>query len=150
MHISDFCTRTVVTCRRDTTALELARTMRDKHVGDIVVVEDHEGGVRPVGIVTDRDLAVRVMANGFDPERFVAEDLTLPELVTAFASETAFDAIWNMRTQGIRRLPVVDAHGHLIGIVTADDVSAFLGQELSALARIPLRQTQREQSRESR
>lgn len=148
MHVGDFCTRAVVTCRRDTTARELARLMRDRHVGDVVVVEDHEGGVRPVGIVTDRDLAVRLVAEGFDPERFLAEDLVLPELVTAFASETAFDVIWNMRTHGVRRLPVVDVHGRLIGIVTADDVGAFLGQELTALARIAPRQVEREQSRE--
>ncbi|WP_140634054.1 CBS domain-containing protein [Methylibium rhizosphaerae] len=149
MHVSDFCTRSVVTCRRSTPAVELARAMRDRHVGDVVVVDDHDGGVRPVGIVTDRDLAVRVMANGFNPERFVAEDMMQPNLVTAFGSETAFDVIWNMRTHGIRRLPVVDVHGLLIGIVTADDVSAFLGQELTALSRVAPRQVEREQAREN-
>lgn len=149
MHVSDFCTRSVVTCRRNTPALELARVMRDRHVGDVVVVDDHEDGVRPVGIVTDRDLVVRVMANGINPERFVAEEMLQPDLVTAFSSETAFDVIWNMRTHGIRRLPVVDVHGLLIGIVTADDVSAFLGQELTALSRVAPRQVERAQAREN-
>lgn len=148
MHVSDICTRSVVTCLGDASAVELARMMRDHHVGDIVVVEACEGGMRPVGIVTDRDLVVRVMAQGLPPADYRAADLMNTELVTAVGSETAYDAIWHMRSQGIRRLPVVDAHNRLIGIVTADDIGDFLGQELAALARVAPRQIQREQIRQ--
>ncbi|WP_284614786.1 CBS domain-containing protein [Aquabacterium humicola] len=149
MYLSDLCTRAVVTCGRQASALELARVMRDRHVGDVVIVEDVEGGVRPVGVVTDRDLAVRVMACGIAPEHAVAEDLMHEDVHTAIGSETAYDAIWHMRSHGIRRLPVVDAHGRLVGIVTADDVADLLAQELSALARIAGRQASREQVREA-
>lgn len=149
MGISDFCTREVVTCGRHTSALELARVMRDRHVGDVVIVEAVEGGLRPVGVVTDRDLTVQVMARGMDPEHCVAEDLMDEDLRTALGSESTFDAIWHMRSQGIRRLPIVDAHGLLLGIVSAADVADFLAQELTALARIPLRQASREQRRDA-
>jgi signal-transduction protein with cAMP-binding, CBS, and nucleotidyltransferase domain len=149
MAISDFCTREVVTCGRRASALELARVMRERHVGDVVIVESVEGGLRPVGVVTDRDLTVQVMARGIDPAQCVAEDLMDEDVHTAIGSESTYDAIWHMRSQGIRRLPIVDAHNRLLGILTADDVTNFLGQELSALARIPLRQASRELRREA-
>lgn len=149
MHVSDFCNRAVVTCHRKTHARELSRIMRDHHVGDVVVIEDCEGGVRPVGLVTDRDLAVQVMAAGTAPEHHAAEDLMAATLHTVTGSDTAYDAIWLMRSQGVRRLPVVDVHMRLIGIVTVDDVVDFLAQELSAIARVPARQVQREQARRS-
>jgi signal-transduction protein with cAMP-binding, CBS, and nucleotidyltransferase domain len=149
MGIADFCTREVVTCGRHTSALELARVMRERHVGDVVIVETVEGGVRPVGVVTDRDLVVQVLARGVEPAQCMAEDLMDEDVHTAVGSESTYDAIWHMRSQGIRRLPIVDAHNRLLGILTADDVTEFLAQELSALARIPLRQASREQRREA-
>lgn len=150
MNILDICTRTVITCHRKATAQELARIMRERHVGDVLVVDDCEGGVRPVGIVTDRDLVVQVLAEGLGPEQLRAEDLMGTELVTAIGSESPYDAIWHMRSRGIRRLPVVDAHDRLLGILCADDLTDFLGQELAALARISPRQADREQVRMDR
>lgn len=64
MHIGQICTRKVVTCPCEANALELARLMRDRHVGDLIVVVEHEGGFRPVGVITDRDLIVLAMARG--------------------------------------------------------------------------------------
>jgi signal-transduction protein with cAMP-binding, CBS, and nucleotidyltransferase domain len=146
MQVSEICTRLTVTCRRDTSALELARMMRDRHVGDVIVVEDSDGGARPIGVVTDRDLVVQVMARGVDPELLRADDLIVGELETALASEFVYDAIWHMRSKGVRRLPVVDSRSHLFGILSADDVTRFLAEELSELARIVPRQIQREQT----
>ena len=65
MHIGKICTRSVVSCRRDASARELARLMRERHVGDVVVVDEHEGLLTPVGVVTDRDLVVKVLAMGW-------------------------------------------------------------------------------------
>jgi CBS domain-containing protein len=149
MRLSEICVHAVVTCSRDTTADELARTMRERHVGDVVVVEPSDGGVRPVGIVTDRDLVVKVLALGVAPADCRAADLMGVPLVTAFGSDSVYDAIWHMRSRGIRRLPVVDVHSRLLGIVTRDDLSEVLAQDLSALARVSPRQTQNEQARQS-
>lgn len=146
MHIGEICTRSVVTCRRDASVLELAQLMRDHHVGDVIVVDEHEGHVTPVGVVTDRDLVVEVLAKGVDPDLLRAGDLIANEIVTAFESELVYDAIWHMRGKGIRRLPVVDTHNHLRGVLTADDVTKFLAEELTEVARIAPRQIKREEA----
>ena len=147
MNLMDICTRAVVTCDRKMGAQELARAMRERHVGDVVVVDPCEGGVTPVGVVTDRDLVVQLVACGVDPAACCAEDLMDGDVVTATGSETVFDAIWHMRRRGVRRLPVVDARNRLQGLVTMDDLVDALAQELSALARIAPRQADREQVR---
>ena len=147
MHIGEICTRSVVTCRRDASVLELAQLMRDHHVGDVIVVDEHAGVVTPVGVVTDRDLVIEVMAKGVSPDSLRAEDLIAVEIVTAFESELMYDAIWHMRGKGIRRLPVVDAHNHLVGVLTTDDVTRFLAEQLSDLARISPLQIEREKAR---
>ena len=146
MHIGDICTRSVVTCRRDASVLEVARLMRDRHVGDVIVVDEGEGRQTPVGIVTDRDLVVAVLAEGISAEGLRAGDLIVDEVVTAFESELVYDAIWHMRSQGIRRLPIVDAQCHLSGVLTADDVTRFLAEELSSVARIVPRQITKEEA----
>jgi CBS domain-containing protein len=146
MHIGEICTRSVVTCGRDTSALELAQLMRDHHVGDVIVVDEREGKLTPVGIVTDRDLVVQVMAKGLNPDLPRAGDMIVDELVTAVESEGVYDAIWHMRNKGIRRLPVVDAHNRLLGVLTADDVTEFLAEELTQVARIMPRQIKVEEA----
>lgn len=146
MHIGEICTRSVVTCRRDASATELAQLMRDHHVGDVIVVDELEGQVTPVGVVTDRNLLVEVMAKGVNPDLLRADDLIANEIVTVFESEAVYDAIWHMRGKGIRRLPVVDAHNHLRGVLTADDVTKFLAEELMEVARIAPRQIKREEA----
>ncbi|MDE2093393.1 MAG: CBS domain-containing protein [Burkholderiales bacterium] len=133
VHIGEICTRSVVTCTRDISALELARLMRERHVGAVIVVDERDGKPTPVGLVTDRDLVVEVMAGAVDPEIVRVGDLIVAEPVTAVDTELVFDAVWHMRSQGIRRLPVVDAQAHLVGIVTLDDVTRFLAEQLNAV-----------------
>ena len=146
MRIGEICTRTVVTCGRTASALELAQLMRNHHVGDVIVVDAVEGGSTPVGIVTDRDLVVLVMAKGVDPELLSAGDMMTDELVTAPESEDVYDAIWHMRSQGVRRLPIVDAKSHLCGVLTSDDVTEFLAAEMVEMARIMPRQIRLEET----
>ena len=146
MRIGEICTRSVVTCERDESALDLARRMRANHVGDVVVVDSADGGCAPIGIVTDRDLAIQVLAAEVDPRTVCAGDLLAGELVTGTDSDLVYDAIWTMRRKGVRRLPVVDARGQLIGVLTADDVAEFLAEELTEVARIVPRQMQREEA----
>jgi signal-transduction protein with cAMP-binding, CBS, and nucleotidyltransferase domain len=147
MRVADICTRRVVTCGRDANAQELAKLMRDCHVGDVIVVDaPEEGRGRPVGIVTDRDLVVQVMAQGVAPELVRAGDLMKDKLVTVEESELVFDAIWHMRGQGVRRLPVVDVHRRLVGVITADDITAFLASQLTETARIAPHEAKLEQA----
>lgn len=139
MRIGEICTRAVTTCGRGLSAAELAVLMRDEHVGDVVVVDTRNGREFPVGIVTDRDLVVQVLARQVDPDAVTAGDL-MSEAATALESEGVYDAIWNMRRQGFRRLPVVDGNNALFGMVTVDDLTQFLAEELTELARISPKQ----------
>jgi signal-transduction protein with cAMP-binding, CBS, and nucleotidyltransferase domain len=145
MYLSEICTREVVTCARSASIQELAQLMRDGHVGDVVVVDRGEGGAVPLGIVTDRDLVVRVLAKGLDIDAVTAGDLMGERLATAFESDRIYDAISLMRSRGIRRLPVVDARGVLLGVVTMDDIAAHLTAELADMVRIVPSQGLREQ-----
>jgi len=147
MKVREICSFGVVTCHPETSALDVARQMRDRHVGAVVVVESRQGGVVPVGIVTDRDLAIQVMAKALDPSSIRAGDLVARECVTVMDSDLAYEAIWQMRRGSVRRLPVVDARDHLVGIVAMDDLNQFLAQELKDTACIAEHQVTVEKSR---
>jgi len=136
MRIGEICTREVVHCSRKTTALELAQIMRTSHVGDVIVADQPNGERIPVGIVTDRDLVVEVMAMEADPTVVTADDLMGRELVTAGEANSVHEIAELMRSKGVRRIPVVNEYGALIGIVTLDDLLKVIGEELSLLGRV--------------
>jgi CBS domain-containing protein len=146
MQVGELCNREVIVTERDASVREAAALMRDFHVGDLVVFEDR-GGVRvPVGIITDRDVAIEVVAMGVDPEMVKVGEVMGPELITAGAAETVYDTLQRMRQQGVRRIPVVDSRGALVGIVSLSDLLEFLAEELSSLSKVE----PREQAREAR
>lgn len=136
MAIGEICNREVIIVRREESALEAAKLMRQHHVGDVLVVDERDGRREPVGIVTDRDLVVEVMAPGLDPDAITAGDIMGPELATVKESTGVFEAVQYMRAKGVRRLPVVDAHNGLVGILTLDDLLELLSEEMLALARL--------------
>jgi CBS domain-containing protein len=143
MRIGDICSRGVVTCDAGASVPQLARLMREEHVGDVIVVEETAGERRPVGIVTDRDLVVQVLAAGIDADGVSAGDL-MHGVSTVLETEAIYDAIWTMRRSGARRLPVVDGRNALFGIVTMDDLMQFLAEELTELSRVSPQQRRTE------
>lgn len=135
MKIKDICSRELVTARRDTDLRAAARLMRDHHVGALIVTEERDGVTRPVGIVTDRDIVVAVVAAaGVRPESLTARDVMSAELALADENDGVFEAIDRMQDRGTRRLPVIGKDGALVGIVTLDDVLRTLATELTALS----------------
>ncbi len=136
MPISEICNREVVIVQRSDTIFETARLMREHHVGDVVVVEDRDGVRIPVGIVTDRDLVVEIMAPALDQTIFTVGDIMVPDLATVKEQAGVSETIAYMRTKGVRRVPVVNAHGGLVGILTLDDLLELLAEELLALAKL--------------
>ena len=98
------------------------------------MVVDAQDKNKPVGIVTDRDLVLELMAEGLDPAVFTAGDIMSVDLVTAGLEMDAMDAVQLMRKYRLRRLVITDATGHLAGIVTIEDVLALLTRELADLA----------------
>ena len=124
MRAADVCKIPAICAKRDATLTEIARLMRENHVGCVVIVDD---APRPVGIVTDRDIVVEVVATGVDHRGIAAGEIMTTPLVVADADEDALGALRIMRLRGIRRLPVVDKDGFLIGITTLDDLLDIAG-----------------------
>ena len=146
MRIPEICTREVVCCRPQASALEAARLMRQKHVGDVVVVTDPERDRVPVGVVTDRDLTIEVLGNGRDAAQITLSDVMRSPVVVATESEDASIVVERMRFHGVRRIPVVDARGTLVGIVTLDDLLQAILSDMQTLLASQTKAQRREQS----
>ena len=121
--------------------------MRKHHVGDLVVVERMDGKRRPIGVVTDRDLVVTVMAKGVDPTVINVSELMGPEVATVAEGDELEAAIERMRAFGYRRMPVVSGGGELVGVVTLDDAFDALTAQLCSLAAVTRRQPAAERKR---
>lgn len=146
--VGEFCNRRVITIGKTDTVLEAARRMRAHHVGSLIIVEEAAGTVKPVGIVTDRDIVVGVVATASPYlESLQVGDLVTEPLVTARERESLVDAIKRMRGNGIRRMPVVNDEGALQGIIAFDDLLEFLSDELSELSALVSREQRREAQR---
>jgi CBS domain-containing protein len=134
MSIREICNRSVVCATSDMSAIEAARLMRQHHIGNVVVVDRIDGDRRPLGVVTDRDIVVEVVAVGLDPALLKLGDLLVGRLVTAEDTMSYAETIRIMALHGVRRLPVVNAAGILEGIVSVDDLLPQLASPLAALA----------------
>jgi CBS domain-containing protein len=141
--LNDFATAVVAVVEPDTQALVAAQLMRKHHVGALVVVDAVEKA-RPVGIVTDRDLVLALMAEGLDPALFTVGDIMSTQLVWAYPDTDVLGAVALMRDNRLRRLIVVDATGLLVGIVSLDDVLAVVSQSLLDLTQVTSRSRDRE------
>ncbi len=144
MLVNEICVLDVASCGRDAGILEAARLMRQHHTGDLIVVDDPDGDRVPVGIVTDRDIVVEVLANGLDLAETKVAEIMSSKLVIAGAEEDSSDAVERMRLHGVRRLPVVDHAGRLMGIVTLDDMLTLHAAQAAALADIVSKEQRRE------
>lgn len=143
--IASICNRSVAFTTRETTVAAAARLMRHGHVGSLVVVDRMNGGKRmPIGIVTDRDIVVEVIATGLDPAVITVGDIMAQEIVVGRESDSVLETLEIMRFKGVRRLPTVGPDGQLIGIVTVDDLIEVLAEELSELAKIVAHEQSRE------
>ncbi len=143
--VGEICNRDVVVAARDTPVAAAAKLMRQYHVGSVVVVEDMNGGRRlPLGIVTDRDIVVEIIATALDPNTLTLGDIMVQELVTARETEGLLETMEIMRYKGVRRLPIVSGEGQLVGIVSIDDMLEVLAEELMELTKIVAREQARE------
>jgi len=137
MPIGDVCIRDVVVASKNITVREAALLMRRNHVGDLVITEENADGRQiPVGIVTDRDIVLSVIATALDPAVYTVGDLVSRDLVTVSEDQGVFESIQHMRMNGVRRMPVVDRQGGLVGIISVDDVVQLLSEEMISLAKL--------------
>ena len=136
MSVGEICNREVVIIYEDSSVLEAARVMREMHVGDLVVVKEIMGENHPVGMVTDRDLVVEVLAQAVDPSMVSIKDVMTSPLDVVEVEQNTLDALKRMRYAGVRRMPVVNAHGGLVGILTADDTLSLIHDAMDDLVKL--------------
>jgi len=132
MSIRQICKRAVVTIGRESDVAAAARLMRDEHVGYLVVTGVPNG--RPIGVLTDRDIVLKVTARGRNPENVKVSDVMTSDPLVADLNADIGDTLRRMREIGVRRVPVVDGQGRLAGVVALDDVIDHLFAQLAAVA----------------
>jgi CBS domain-containing protein len=132
MSISNLCNRTVVCVNTGASIAEVAKQMEDKNVGSVVVVDNE----KPCGLVTDRDIILRVVNKGKDPQQTYVDDV-MSELVLCLEEDMGlYEALEMLKGKSLRRYPVIDKNGNLKGIITLDDIIYLLGREMSDVASI--------------
>jgi CBS domain-containing protein len=138
--IGDFCVRDVVTVARGATITEVAKLMRQYHIGAVIVVDQRTEGKVPVGILTDRDIVVEIIAPGLDAAAVKVGELMQRPVMTVPEHADYGETVRLMAVNGVRRMPVVDARGSLVGIITVDDILRQLAGPLVALSDLTVRE----------
>lgn len=118
-HVRDVMTPDPIFLQKDATVAEAANTMKQRDIGDILVCDAEE----LYGIVTDRDIVIRVLAEGKDPEGTTVGEIASTDLATIGPDDKVDDAVKTVRDRAIRRLPVVDSTGPAVGIVSIGDLA---------------------------
>jgi len=133
MSVGRICRRDVDLIEADAMARVAAHRMAARNVGSLIVVDEQR---HVIGLVTDRDLALRVVGQGRDPHMTRIADVMTPHPDTVGEETSVEDALAVMRTRGVRRLPVVGQSGSLAGVVSVDDILVDLAQEFGELSRL--------------
>ena len=134
MTVSRICNPNVATVGAGEDVVDAAALMRKEHVGDLIVVERRGSANVPIGILTDRDIVVGVVAKRVSPDSVTVGDAMTRELLTVREDASLEFALREMRRYGVRRAPVVRANGDLVGVIALDDVIQHLAAQLSRLA----------------
>ncbi len=145
MKVGKICTRHVISVNADDSVFVAAQRMREEHVGDVLVVKDDRE--RCVGILTDRDITIEIVASKIDPETLAVRDVMSDEILTIDENEDILNALEMMSLAGIRRLPVMNKERCLCGIISVDDIIGTLAESLLETSVLTHRQRHREQRR---
>ena len=145
MTAGKYCNREVIITEPDTTVVEAAQLMRSYHVGTLVVVDKKGDESMPLGVVTDRDLVIEVLAQQVLPETISVADIMSRDLVMVHENEGLLDTLEIMRVRGVRRVPVINDKGGLEGILSADDALGLINEATNHLIKLMRREVEREQ-----
>jgi CBS domain-containing protein len=137
--------KNVVCLNSKSTISEAARLMAENHIGDIVITDETDGAVIPVGIVTDRDLVINSIAKDLDPKIVRLSEVMTKRIVTASEDDDLSSLVKLMTDEGISRLPIVDTVGSLKGILSSKRLFQFFAESLCELSSISVQQQSREE-----
>ena len=144
MFVGEMCNRQVIICGPDDSIQTASELMRDDHVGDVIVVDHKEGKHFPIGILTDRDIVIEVLAEGVSLNDIAVKDVMSGNLICVKEDDFIIETIAKMRDKGIRRIPVVNREGSLEGILAVDDTIELVAELLSDLVNLFKREFNRE------
>lgn len=136
MLVGTLCSRRPVTVSTGAPMSDVARLMRDEHVGAVIVTESGQGRARVVGMITDRDIVRAQLERTADLSRLSAGEVMSRDPLVIGEEESVDGAIAHLRARGIRRAPVIAQDGALIGLISADDLLANVARKLIGLAEI--------------
>lgn len=136
MFAGEYCNRDVVIVGKNDSVIKAAKLMREHHVGNVIVVEIRNGERTPVGILTDRDIIVNIIAEELSLDAVLIADIMTPKLISICESSDLMTAIKRMRINGIRRIPVVNEAGGLVGILSIDDILEVIAEQLTDIDQI--------------
>jgi CBS domain-containing protein len=134
MTVGSICNHNVATIDPSEGVVDAAVRMREEHVGDLIVVERRGNVHTPIGILTDRDIVVGVVAKRVSADELTVGDVMTRDVLTVREDNGVEFALREMRRAGVRRVPVVGERGELVGIVSIDDVLQHLSTQLDRLA----------------
>ena len=146
MSVGEICNREVIICLPDESVSDAIDLMRDQHVGCVVVVQSSGRSPLPIGILTDRDIVIRVLRDTADLTSIRVDEVMSHDLVTAYQDDDVIDTMQLMRDKGIRRVPVINSEGGLEGILAVDDLVELLAEQLTDLVRLCGREIRRERA----
>lgn len=144
MLAGEYCNRDVAIIGKTDSVIMAARLMREHHVGDVLVVDSHNGEPVPVGILTDRDIVIGILAEEVDIGVAIMADVMSCKLITAQESDDLMATIKRMRVNGIRRLPIVNQRGGLVGVLSVDDILDIIAEQLMDIDRLITREQRKE------
>lgn len=126
----------VVTVREGVSVREVAHLLRARNAGEAVVVRYRDGKERPVGIITERDIVYETIAVDVEPDALIAGDIMSRELISVPCAADFVTAVRTMAVEGVRRLPIVDAGGELVAMLSLDDVIEELAGQMEDLLQL--------------
>jgi len=144
MSIKSLCRKEAVTVKPGTRVEDVTRIMEEKNLGSVIICQDGTNwkelgirGAKEFGIVTDRDIALKVINNKLDPKTTpIDQIMTKGKIIVLEENMGLCEALDEVRNAAVRRFPVVDAEGNLQGIITIDDIIQLLGREMADIAKV--------------
>jgi len=133
MEVGAICSRETIIASPEESVLEASRLMHRYNVGSLVIVETDGKGNKPVGIVTDRDMVLKVIASELNVMEVKLKDIMSARLLLARDTDDVYETLVRMRSKVVRRMPVVNHEGYLIGILTIDDILEFFSREIGEI-----------------
>ena len=136
MNVGKICSRETVIGETNDSLLDMARLMRQHHVGSLIIIAKKNEGVKPAGIITDRDIVIQAISEEISLNSVTAGDIMSHDLLIAREDDDIFEAFEKMCKKGVRRIPIVNPEGYLVGVLSIDDLLEVMVDEMKNLVHL--------------